>query len=195
MTGDKFHPQLDKDPEDHATKVADPYDLSNLRLNQSFVELAAVKKLLTSVPVRKPNPQDFIRVHPDPQYRAALVIIELRDDRETYLVRPSIARDLPNEFIWRTFTRRSTGRALCSFGRFDFRRRTVGFSNGTDQRRKRPNWRCGNGFASKPTWRSALMKYSRLRALFLIPSGQNSRFKNCSGSHSAIGSSIASTIP
>ena len=43
----------------------DPFDLANLRLDQSFVETAGVKKLLTTVPVRKPNPQDFVRVHPD----------------------------------------------------------------------------------------------------------------------------------
>jgi hypothetical protein len=41
----------------------DPFDLSKLRLDQSFVETAGVKKLLTTVPVRRPNPQDFIRVH------------------------------------------------------------------------------------------------------------------------------------
>ena len=102
MTAAKLHPQLDKDPKDHAAEVADPYDLSNLRLDQSFVESAGVKKLLTTVPVRKPSAQDFIRVHSDPEYRAALAVIELRDDRETYLVSPSIARDLPGEFVMAT---------------------------------------------------------------------------------------------
>jgi hypothetical protein len=102
MTAAKLNPHLDKDPRDHAVEVADPYDLSNLRLDQSFVETAGVKKLLTTLPVRRPNAQDFIRVHPDPEYRAALAVIELRDDRETYLVPPSIARDLPGEFVMAT---------------------------------------------------------------------------------------------
>jgi hypothetical protein len=53
-----------------AAAPSDPFDLSNLRLNQDFVETAGVKRLLTTVPVRKPNPQDFVRVHPDPNYRA-----------------------------------------------------------------------------------------------------------------------------
>ena len=44
--------------------AADPFDLSNLRLDQSFVESAGVKKLLTTVPVRKPNPQDFVGYTP-----------------------------------------------------------------------------------------------------------------------------------
>jgi hypothetical protein len=82
-----------------ADSTADPFDLANLRLDQSFVESAGVKKLLTTIPVRKPNPQDFIRVHPAEEYRAALAIIELKDDREIYLVSPAIARELPGEFV------------------------------------------------------------------------------------------------
>ena len=80
----------------------DPFDLDALRLDQSFVELAGVKKLLTTVPVRKPNGQDFVRVHADPSYRATLALIELKDDRETYLLTPEIARQLPGEFAMAT---------------------------------------------------------------------------------------------
>ena len=47
----------------------DPFDPANLRLSQSFTETVGVKKLLTTVPVRKPSPQEFVRVHPDPEYR------------------------------------------------------------------------------------------------------------------------------
>lgn len=81
-----------------ASAPDDPFDLTKLRLDQSFVESAGVKKLLTTVPVRKPNPQDFVRVHPSPEYRAALAVIELKEDREIYLLTPSIARELPGEF-------------------------------------------------------------------------------------------------
>jgi hypothetical protein len=76
----------------------DPFDLTKLRLDQSFVEASGVKKLLTTVPTRKPNPQDFVRVHPSPEYRAALAVIELKEDREIFLLTPSIARELPGEF-------------------------------------------------------------------------------------------------
>ena len=77
----------------------DPFDLSKLRLTQDFVETGGVKKLLTTVPVRKPAPQDFIRVHPDSSYRAAVALVEFRDERETYLVTMNIARELPGEFV------------------------------------------------------------------------------------------------
>jgi hypothetical protein len=76
----------------------DPFDLNYLRLDQSFIESGGVKKLLTTVPVRKPNPQDFVRTHADPAYRLALAVIELRDDREIYLLPPPIAQQLPGEY-------------------------------------------------------------------------------------------------
>jgi len=77
--------------------LPDPFDPANLRLDQSFVETSGVKKLLTTVPVRKPNNQDFVRVHPDAAYRLTSAIIELKEDRESYLVPPSIAAQLPGE--------------------------------------------------------------------------------------------------
>ncbi len=80
----------------------DPFDLSKLRLDQSFTETAGVKKLLTTVPVRKPNPQDFVRVHAGEDYRDDFALIELKDDRETYLVLPSIAREIPGDFFMAT---------------------------------------------------------------------------------------------
>jgi len=79
------------------TVAPDPFDPDNLRLDQSFIETSGVKKLLTTVPVRKPNPQDFVRVHSDEAYRLPAAVIELKDDREIYLVLPHIAAQLPGE--------------------------------------------------------------------------------------------------
>jgi hypothetical protein len=77
--------------------AADPYDLSNLRLNQSFTETAGVKKLLTTVPVRKPHKQDFVRVHPSEAYRADVLMVELKEDREAYLVSRNMVDELATE--------------------------------------------------------------------------------------------------
>jgi hypothetical protein len=90
---ENFHPE----PE-----PSDPFDLSKLCLDQNFVESAGVRKLLTTIPVRKPNQQDFIRVNPAPEFRANLAIIELREDREIYLVPAAIAINLPGEYAMMT---------------------------------------------------------------------------------------------
>src|SRR5437660_11017873 len=80
------------------TDSPNPFDPAALRLDQSYADTVGVKKLLTTVPVRKPNRQDFVRVHPDPKYRLTpAAIIELRVDREVYLVTPNMAQALPGE--------------------------------------------------------------------------------------------------
>jgi hypothetical protein len=80
----------------------DPFDLGNLRLSQSFTETAGVKKLLTTVPVRKPNPQDWVRVHPGSEYRENFPLIELKDEREEYVVAASLVPQLVGEFVSKT---------------------------------------------------------------------------------------------
>ena len=79
----------------------DPFNPTNLRLSQSFVETAGVKKLLTTIPVRKPSAQEFVRVHPSPDYRENFPIIELKDERE-YIVTASLVPELIGEFVIKT---------------------------------------------------------------------------------------------
>jgi hypothetical protein len=78
----------------------DPFDPAALRLDQSFTESAQVKKLLRTVPVRRPHPHDFIRTHPDPAYRMTAALVEFRDERDsTYLMCPAVAKEMPGEFM------------------------------------------------------------------------------------------------
>jgi hypothetical protein len=93
--------------------VPNPFDPAALRLDQSYADTVGVKKLLTTVPVRKPNRQDFVRVHPDPRYRLTpAAIIEVKEDREVYLVTPNMAHALPGEFstvtLFTTINRQGT---------------------------------------------------------------------------------------
>jgi hypothetical protein len=84
------------------TQAPDPFDPANLRLDQSFTETVGVKKLRLTIPVRKPSPQDFVRVHPDPTYRENFPIIELKDEREEYIVTAALVPELANEFVTKT---------------------------------------------------------------------------------------------
>ena len=95
-------PQLVETPATPITASPDPFDLASLRLNPSFLETAGVKKLLTTVPARKPSPQDFVRVHPAPEYRENFAMIDLKDDREEFVVVPAIMSELTNEIVYKT---------------------------------------------------------------------------------------------
>ncbi|MEL0036066.1 MAG: hypothetical protein VW874_04875 [Gammaproteobacteria bacterium] len=80
-------------------KTDNKFNPSQLRLSQNFSESTGVKKHYNTIPVRKPGRQDFIRTHPDSKYRLETAIIELKEERETYLVDPSLWNELPGELI------------------------------------------------------------------------------------------------
>ncbi len=73
------------------------FDVSELRLSQNFAEKIGVKKVLTTVPVRKPDRQWFVRTHPDESWHLHTAILDLRDDRETYIVHPELLPELTTE--------------------------------------------------------------------------------------------------
>jgi hypothetical protein len=104
---------LDQEAETSATLTSpaapDPFDPASLRLTQDFCATIGVKKALLSVPVRKPDKSWFIRVHPSEEYRLSTAVIELKEDRETYLVAPALWPVLSTEA---TFSPRALFTAL-----------------------------------------------------------------------------------
>jgi hypothetical protein len=68
----------------------DPFDPAALRLTSDFAAAAGVKKALLTVPHRKPDKTSYVRAHSDPAYRLQTYVIELKEDRETYLVAPPL---------------------------------------------------------------------------------------------------------
>jgi hypothetical protein len=73
----------------------DLLELSALRLPQDFDAQLAVKKIITAVPITKPNKFAFIRVHPTWEF--ATLMLELKEERETYIVLPGLREHLPSE--------------------------------------------------------------------------------------------------
>lgn len=69
----------------------DELDLTRLRLPQNFAAQTGVKKLLTTVPVRKPDRSVFVRVRPDPSFRFQANVLEQEGGRESYIVTPDVA--------------------------------------------------------------------------------------------------------
>jgi hypothetical protein len=75
------------------------FDPSRLRLSQDFENKVGVKKAIITVPVRKPDRQWFVRVHPDETWRLNTAVLELKEERETYLVERALWSELPGEVI------------------------------------------------------------------------------------------------
>jgi hypothetical protein len=82
----------------HAAEAKlDPFDPEKLRLSQDFAANIGIKKALITVPVRKPAKEWFVQVHPDAAYHMQTNLIELKEDRETYLVERDLWQALVGE--------------------------------------------------------------------------------------------------
>jgi len=88
-------------PDDAIVTAAgpDPFDLDALRIDPAFEETAGVRKILSTVPVRKPHDQEWFRVHPGETYRVNVSCIKLKDEGEFYLLTPHMAQSFEQEVI------------------------------------------------------------------------------------------------
>lgn len=70
-----------------------PEDLTACALAPAFRE-SAVKKLLATVPVRKPTKESFVRTHPDGKCWATFGLLEFKESCKIYLLTPGIAEEM-----------------------------------------------------------------------------------------------------
>jgi hypothetical protein len=75
----------------------DPFDPASLRLGQDFASSVGVKKVLTTVPCRKPNRHEFVRVRPGEEWRLETGVFEDKVNREVYLVQRDLWPELVGE--------------------------------------------------------------------------------------------------
>jgi hypothetical protein len=81
----------------NSDRPPDPFDLASLRLAGDPAGGVGVKKVLVTVPVRKPDKTWFVRVHPDENYQLTTTVLEMKEENELYLVAPSLRDDLAVE--------------------------------------------------------------------------------------------------
>jgi len=69
---------------------ADPFeDLASIRLGQDFDVELGVKRLITRVPVRRPDKQEWVKVREGQDWRLEVSALEFREDRDWFLVLPA----------------------------------------------------------------------------------------------------------
>jgi hypothetical protein len=84
-----------------STSTIDVFNFDAIRLPPNFEREGGVRKQLTQVRVRKPRPQEWIRVNPDPAYIERVATIYYKESEESkeeiYLVTPSVAEEIGDE--------------------------------------------------------------------------------------------------
>jgi hypothetical protein len=96
--------RVDNPQEENASKLgadsvneAGIFSPDRLRLSQNFAEDVGVKKVVGTVPVKKPNKQLFFRAHSNQAYRLPTATLEDQVDREIYLLAPELRSELASE--------------------------------------------------------------------------------------------------
>ena len=82
---------------DDGDEKRNPFDPRKLRLSQRFSEGIDVRRIVTTVPVRKPHRQEFVRVHPAENMRIETALLDFKEERQLYLVEPALWPALPGE--------------------------------------------------------------------------------------------------
>jgi hypothetical protein len=75
----------------------DEWDLDLIRVSQDYADGLGVEQAVTDVPVSKPSKSQWVRTHPDNGYRIETLILELEEERELYLIAPSLHSALITE--------------------------------------------------------------------------------------------------
>jgi hypothetical protein len=79
-------------------------DLKSLALSQDYTSMANVKKAIMKVPILKPTAQTWFQINPDPAWQITVSVIELKEDREHYIVAPAMREELINEWVPKLLT-------------------------------------------------------------------------------------------
>jgi hypothetical protein len=80
---------------DNTKPLIPGFDLDALRLPQNFGEALGVKRLITRVPVRKPIKTEFFRVRTGEAWRFQTMILELKEEGETFILSPAVWDAVP----------------------------------------------------------------------------------------------------
>ena len=80
-------------PKQSGESTGSSADFSRFRLSQNFGNVSGVKKQLTTVPVRKPNKTQWVRVHPEKKMDAMLLKYGEKDE-DLYFVEPELQAEV-----------------------------------------------------------------------------------------------------
>ncbi len=90
-------PERNGQPLEAASTEADEWDLESLKVSQDYADGLGVEQAVTDVPVSKPLKSQWVRTHPDEAYRIETLLLELEEERELYLIAPSLHSALITE--------------------------------------------------------------------------------------------------
>jgi hypothetical protein len=72
-------------------------DISKFRIDQDYAGFIQARKTTVLVSVRRPDRQHWVCIHPSPQWRMPVAVLEIRDSQATYIVTPNIVPEVTGD--------------------------------------------------------------------------------------------------
>ena len=81
------------------TEPPNPFDPASLHLGSDYGKDLGVRKVITTIPCRKPNKSEFFQVRPGANWRLQTAVLEVENgvERQTYLVAKQLWSSLDSE--------------------------------------------------------------------------------------------------
>jgi hypothetical protein len=89
--------KLDATSKAAETEIPDPFNVESLRVTGATMASLGVKEALVTIRCRKPNKEEWVRVHPSEDYCLETYVIELKTENEIYLLTPVLWPTLAGE--------------------------------------------------------------------------------------------------
>ena len=76
-----------------------PFDPSRYRLSQDFAGATGVQEVITTIDARRPGKQVFFKIHAQEDHCLATAVLEVQEEKDVYLVDPSLWDHLRDELV------------------------------------------------------------------------------------------------
>ena len=77
-------------------KKSGKIDINTLKVSPQFEESGGVRQVVVRVPTRKPNKNEFVRVHPSDDYSMRVALLEDAETRDNYVIKGELADQFPD---------------------------------------------------------------------------------------------------
>lgn len=72
---------------------------NRFRISQNYADHLQTRKTAVLVPVKKPDPQEWVYIHPDAGWRDSVGVLEDKANREIYVVEPELLPEISESLI------------------------------------------------------------------------------------------------
>jgi hypothetical protein len=163
----------------------DPFAPERFQIAQDYTAHVGGTKQITRVPVGRPDSQLWFHVNPDSAFTVDVALLDLRNERETYIVKPALAIEVPTEVVTKRLYQYVTRQGMSGSGPSSSRTQREESTRTTSRRcwPWRPRGSAGSG--SSPTSASGATSRWSLTGTTASPTSARCRLATSSRSRSA----------